>query len=242
MWLDGLYMGEPFYAAYAAQFNEPADFDDITKQFALIAEHTYDPNVGLFYHGWDESKKMAWANPITGTSPCFWGRAIGWFAMAMVDVLDYLPKDHPARPAMLALLQKTAEGIVKYQDPKTGVWWQVTDQANRANNYLEASSSCMFVYTLAKAVNHGYLPASYIPAIRTGYQGIIQQFISTNPDGTISLNRICKVAGLDRRRDGTYDYYTLHEPIVSNDLKGVGPFILVGIECQPLLGSETFTP
>jgi unsaturated rhamnogalacturonyl hydrolase len=242
MWLDGLYMGEPFYADYAAHFNEPKDFDDIANQFKLIGEHTYDPATGLFYHGWDEDKKQVWANPQTGDSPNFWGRAIGWYAMAMVDVLDVMPKDHPDRPAILDLVQKMAGGILKWQDPATGVWWQVTNMGGQPHNYLEASSSCMFVYFLAKAVNNGYLPRTDIPAIRTGYQGLISQFVSTSPDGkSIDLTHICRVAGLDRRRAGTYQYYTQGEKVVYNDLKGVGPFITAGIECQKLFGSDNFS-
>jgi len=241
MWLDGLYMGEPFYADYAAYFDEPADFDDIGKQFTLIAEHTYDPKTGLFYHGWDESKKQPWASRSTGTSPSFWGRAIGWYVMGLVDVLDVMPANHPQRPALIAILQEAAAGLIKNQDPKTGVWWQVTDQGARAHNYLEASSSCMFVYAMAKGVNHGYLPRTDIPAIRAGYQGILRQFIALDKDGkTIDLNHCCKVAGLDKRRLGTFKYYTQGEKIVSNDLKGVGPFIYAGMECQKLFGTETF--
>jgi unsaturated rhamnogalacturonyl hydrolase len=241
MWLDGLYMGEPFYADYAVRFNEPKDFDDIANQFTLIGSHTYDAKTGLFYHAWDESKKQRWANPATGDSPSFWGRAIGWYAMGLVDVLDKMPANHPGRPAMLDLLQKFAAGIIKNQDPRTGVWWQVTDQGPRPHNYLEASSSCMFVYALAKGVNQGYLPRSYVPAIHAAYQGILHQFIAADPDGkSISLTHVCKVAGLDKRRDGSFAYYTQHEPIVSNDLKGVGPFMTAGIECQKLFGAETF--
>jgi unsaturated rhamnogalacturonyl hydrolase len=243
MWLDGLYMGDVFYADYAARFDEPKDFDDVAKQFTLIGDHTYDPRTGLFYHAWDEDKKQVWANPKTGDSPSFWGRAIGWYAMALVDVLDVMPKDHPDRPAMLDLVQKMAGGILKNQDPKTGVWWQVTDKPGKPHNYLEASSSCMFVYFLAKAVNNGYLPRTDIPAIRTAYQGIIHQFISASPDGkTINLDHVCKVAGLNKRHTGTYKYYTQVEKIVSNDPKGVGPFIDAGIECQKLFGPENFSP
>ncbi len=243
MWLDGLYMGEPFYANYAARFNEPADFDDITKQFTLIFAHTYDPKTGLLYHGWDEDKKLPWANPETGASPSFWGRAIGWYAMALVDVLDKMPANHPGHAALIDLLQKVAAGIVKNQDPTSGVWWQVTDQGPREHNYLEASSSCMFVYALAKGVNHGYLPATYTPAIRTGYNGLIHQFVSVEANGTtIDLTHICRVAGLGGKGNGTFQYYTQGEPIVSNDLKGVGPFIDAGMECDKLFGKDTFSP
>lgn len=243
MWLDGIYMGEPFYADYATDFNEPKDFDDIAHQFTLIAAHTYDPKTGLFYHAWDESHKQVWSNPRTGTSPNFWGRAIGWYVMALVDVLDKMPANHPGHAQLIDILNKAAVGLVRYQDPKTGVWWQVTDQGPRKFNYLEASSSSMFVYALAKGVNHGYLPRTYIPAIRKGYQGILTQFVSLDKDGhSISLNHICKVAGLDKRRNGSYKYYTQGEKIVSNDLKGVGPFIDAGMECQKLFGNEQFAP
>lgn len=244
MWLDGLYMGEPFYAGYAARFGEKADFDDVARQFTVMDAHAYDPKTGLLYHGWNESKKQFWANPSTGLSPSFWSRAIGWYVMALVDVLDSVPPDHPSRVTLLALLKKTAEGIIRWQDPATGVWWQVTDQGNRPHNYLESTSSCMFVYALAKGINRGYLPATMTDAIRRGYAGIIRNFVSEDADGTISLTRCCKVAGLglSKKRDGTFDYYTLREPIVSNDLKGVGPFINAGIECEKLLKGERFAP
>jgi unsaturated rhamnogalacturonyl hydrolase len=243
MWLDGLYMGEPFYAGYAKRFNEPADFDDIANQFRLITLHTYDPATGLLYHGWDEKKVQPWANKETGTSPSFWSRAIGWYAMALVDVLDDMPADHPARAALIEDLNKVAKGILKFQDPKTGVWWQVTDQGPRKDNYLEASASSMFVYALAKGVNHGYLPRTDLPAIHAGYQGLIQTFITTDPDGkTINLNQCCKVATLSKKALGTFEYYTKGAPIVPNDLKGVGSFIDAGIECTTLFGTETFAP
>jgi unsaturated rhamnogalacturonyl hydrolase len=241
MWLDGLYMGAPFYAEYARLFNGPvSDFDDVAKQIQLVAEHTYDPATGLFYHAWDESKEQPWANKATGTSSNFWGRAIGWYAMALVDVLDYLPANHPARPEIIATFQKLCRGVVKYQDPKTGLWYQVLDQGDRKGNYLEATASSMFVYAMAKGVNHDYLPQSYVPAIKTGYRGIIKNLVKNDGDGKWSLTHCCSVAGLGgtpgngHARDGSFDYY-ISEPIVSNDLKGVGPFILAGIEVQQLL-------
>jgi unsaturated rhamnogalacturonyl hydrolase len=160
--------------------------------------------------------------------------------MALDDVLDDMPADHPARPALIADLNQVAVGILKYQDPQTGVWWQVVDKGGQPDNYLEASASSMFVYALAKGVNQGYLPRTDIPAIHTGYQGLIQTFVSTGPDGGVNLNQCCKVATLSAKALGTYEYYTKGEPIVSNDLKGVGPFINAGIECNRLFGSDTF--
>jgi unsaturated rhamnogalacturonyl hydrolase len=239
MWLDGIYMASPFYSEYGKLFNEPAAFDDVAKQFRLIDEHTYDARSGLNYHGWDAAKIQPWANPATGCSSNFWGRAEGWYAMALVDVLDFFPTDHPARAQIIAALQKTARGIVKWQDPQTGLWWQVMDQGARKGNYEEATASAMFVYALAKGVNHGYLSRSYVPAIEKGYAGIINNLIKPDGDDRWSLTQCCSVAGLGgspsdgKMRDGSFDYY-VGEPVVSNDLKGIGPFILAGIEVQTL--------
>jgi unsaturated rhamnogalacturonyl hydrolase len=237
MWLDGLYMGEPFYAEYAYRFDERASFDDIANQIVSVAKHTYDPKTGLFYHGWDEKKEQSWASKETGASPNFWGRAIGWYAMAIVDVLDYFPSDHPRRPEIIAIYNQLAQGILKYQDPATGLWYQVVDQGSRPGNYLEATASSMFVYSLAKAVNHGYLSADTTPAIRKAYAGLISQLVTTDANGHVNLNRCCEVAGLSTERNGSFDYY-VGEKIVSNDLKGVGPFILAGIELEKLLAFE----
>ena len=238
MWLDGLYMASPFYAEYARLFHEPAaSFDDVAKQIRLVDVHMYDPASGLFYHGWDESKQQDWANKTTGTSPTFWGRAIGWYGMALVDVLDVLPPDHPARGEIIATLQKLCAGIAKYQDPESGLWYQVVDQGSRKGNYLEATASSMFVYTLAKGVNRNYISREYVPAILKGYRGIVEKLVKMDGKGTVTLTRCCSVAGLGYGRDGSFEYY-LKEPVVENDLKGVGPFILAGIEMQSLVGSS----
>ena len=190
MWLDGLFMGAPFYAEYTADFHgPPADFTDAVKQFKLVEEHLYDKKTGLFYHGWDEMRVQDWANHVTGTSSNFWGRGLGWLAMAQVDVLDYLPKDQPGRSDLIALVKQTADGIVKWQDQDSGLWWQVMDKGGKAGNYHEATASAMFVYSLAKAVNHGYLARDYVPAILKGYNGIITQLIKTNGSGKISLSQ-----------------------------------------------------
>lgn len=234
MWLDGLYMAEPFYAEYAELFNQPKDFNDVAKQILLVGKHTYDPKTGLFYHGWDETKSQPWANKITGDSSNFWGRAIGWYAMAMVDVLDYFPTNHPARPKIIAMFQKLCTGVVKYQDPRTGLWWQVVDQGNRKGNYLEATASSMFVYAMAKGINCGYLPRRYKPAVLKGYRGIIEHLIKIDGDGKWSLTHCCAVAGLGYGRNGSFNYY-IHTPVVNNDLKGIGPFILTGIQVQQLI-------
>jgi len=244
MWLDGIYMAEPFYAAMARfMINRTNAFDEVAKQLRLIDEHTYDAKSGLNYHGWDAAKVQPWANPVTGCSSNFWGRAEGWYAMALVDVLDYFPTNHPARAQIIATLQKSARGIVKWQDAKTGLWWQVLDQGDRKGNYREATASAMFVYALAKGVNHGYLSRDYVPAIKNGYAGILKNFIRDDGAGQWSLTHCCSVAGLGgapsngKYRSGSFDYY-VGEPMVDNDLKGVGPFIIAGIELQELTGGQ----
>ena len=241
MWLDGLYMGAPFYAQYAKLFNgTDADFDDIAKQIRLVAAHTFDPATGLFYHAWDASREQPWAIRATVTSSNFWGRAIGWYAMALVDVLDFFPTNHPARPEIISTFQKLCGGVAKFQDPKTGLWYQVVDQGDRPGNYLEATASSMFVYAMAKGANRGYLPMSFGPVIERGYQGIVGKLIQKDDDQKWSLTQCCSVAGLGgspsngRARDGSFNYY-ISEAIVPNDLKGIGPFILAGIEVQQML-------
>ena len=235
MWLDGLYMGEPFYAEYAAAFGETADFDDIANQFILMESHARDPKTGLLYHAWDESRKERWANPKTGLSENFWGRADGWYAMALVDVLDQFPANHPKRPQLLAILNRLAAAIQKYQDPKTGVWYEVLDKGSAKGNYLEASASCMFVYALAKGVRQGYLPARYQAVAEKGYNGIIKQFITVDSNGQTNLNGTVTVGGLGGRpyRDGSYAYY-LKEKVITNDPKGVGAFIQAAVEVERL--------
>lgn len=233
MWLDGLYMGSPFLAHYAKEFNEPALFDDVVNQVKLMAKHAYDPTTGLFYHAWDESKEQRWANKETGQSPNFWGRSVGWYAMALVDVMDFLPKDHPGREDVIKIINTMAQGVKKYQDKKSGVWYQVLDQGAREGNYLESSASSMFVYFLYKAVRNGYVDGSYKAVAEKGYEGILENFIVENADKTISLTKCCAVAGLGGNpyRDGSYEYY-IHERISENDPKAVGPFIDASIEYE----------
>lgn len=235
MWLDGLYMGAPFYAQYAKVFSEPALFDDVVNQFIIVHKHTYDPKTGLNYHAWDESREQKWADPITGCSPNFWSRAEGWYAMALVDVLDFIPNDHAGRAKLIEILKQVAAGIKKHQDPGTGLWYQVLDQGNRAGNYLEASGSSMFSYALLKAVRLGYINKEYKETARKGYDGIVKNLIRENSDGTISLTKCCSVAGLGGNpyRSGTYEYY-ISEPVRDNDPKGVGPFIMASLEMSKM--------
>ena len=236
MWLDGLYMAEPFYAEYAKTFGEPTAFDDVAQQFLLVARHTRDARTGLMYHGWDAAKTQKWADPQTGLSKSFWGRAMGWYMLGAVDALDYIPRSHKSRDAIIVTLKQAAEAVANVQDPVTGLWWQVLDQPNRAGNYLEASASSMFVYSLAKAARLGYIDATYRTIAKRGFDGIVANLVKTNSDGTVSLTNICQVAGLGGNlrkdgsyRDGTYEYY-VSEPVVADDYKGVGPFIMAAHE------------
>jgi unsaturated rhamnogalacturonyl hydrolase len=240
MWLDGLYMGEPFYAEYAATFHEDADFDDIARQFVLIEQHARVPKTGLLYHGWDESRQQRWADPQTGRSPNFWGRAMGWYAMALVDVLDYFPREHPRRAELLAILQRLAAAVERYQEPKSGLWYQVLDRGGAPGNYLEASASCMFVYALAKGVRQGYLPDSYRKVAQKGYQGIINRFVETDAGGQVNLKGTVSVAGLGGNpyRDGSYEYY-LSEKVVADDPKGVGAFLMASSEMERAAGQHS---
>jgi unsaturated rhamnogalacturonyl hydrolase len=235
MWLDGLYMGAPFYARFAKEYNQTEAFTDIINQFKLISKHSLDPKTGLYYHGWDESKAQKWANPVTGCSPHVWGRAMGWYAMALVDVLDFIPSDHPERQEILGILNQVAKSIRQSQDKKSGLWYQVMDQGHREGNYLEATASSMFTYSLLKAVRKGYIGTKYKKTAVKGYQGILKHLVRENIDGTISLTHCCSVAGLGGNpyRDGSYEYY-IHEPIRDNDPKGVGPFIFASLEINLL--------
>ena len=244
MWLDGIYMAAPFVAEYGRFGGEASNYDVAVRQIRLINAHTYDPVSGLNYHGWDASRLQAWADPVTGTSSNFWGRAIGWYGMALVDVLDQMPTNHPSRPELLAILDKLSMGLVQFQDVKSGLWYQVVNQGGRPGNYLEATASTMFIYTLARGVNQGYLSRDYYqPYILHAYRGLIQNLVTNDGAGRWSLQQCCSVAGLgaatatSHYRDGSYAYY-ISEPVVKNDLKGVGPFILDGIELQPLLNRQ----
>ena len=230
IWLDGLYMGDPFLAQYAVTFNEPALLDDAIRQILIGAKRTYDAKTGLYYHAYDESREQKWADKTTGHSPNFWGRSIGWFYMAVVDILDFAPKNHPQRAELIAIIKGLADTLPKYQD-KDGLWYQVVDQPTREGNYAEASASSMFMYAIAKAVNKGYLAPKYKAIALKAFDGITAKLIKTNADGTLSLTHCCAVAGLGGNpyRDGSYEYY-IHEKVRDNDAKATGPFIMGCIE------------
>jgi unsaturated rhamnogalacturonyl hydrolase len=237
MWLDGLYMGEPFYAEYSMVWNED-NWNDIANQFVWMEKHARDPKTGLLYHGWDESKEQQWANKETGLSPHVWGRAMGWYAIALVDVLDYFPKNHPRRSELVAILNREAEAITKYQD-KDGLWWDIVDLPGKEKNYHESSSSAMFVYSLAKGVRQGNLPEKYLRTVNKGWAGIKKEFIKELPDGTLAWEGTVSVSGLGGKpyRDGSYEYY-MSEKLRTNDAKGLGPAVMAAIEMENLAGGR----
>ncbi len=232
MWLDGLYMGQPFYAEYAKLFHEDTCFNDIANQFVWMEKHARDAKTGLLYHGWDESKSQKWANPQTGNSPHFWGRALGWYAMALVDVLDHFPANHPRRPELIAILNRLTEAVVKVQDPQSGTWYDIVDMPNEPGNYHEASASSMLVYAIAKGMRKGYLPSKYLTNAQKGYDGIIKEFIKEE-NGRYNLHGTVSVSGLGGNpyRDGSFKYY-MSERVVVNDPKGMGAFILCAAEME----------
>jgi unsaturated rhamnogalacturonyl hydrolase len=232
MWLDGLYMGEPFYCEFARNTQDTAAFDDIANQFIWMENHARDPKTGLLYHAWDESKTEKWADPQTGCSQNFWGRAMGWYGMALVDVLDDFPAGHPKREQLIRILQRYAAAVAKVQG-NGYVWWQVLNRAGEKGNYEEASASCQFVYALAKAVRMGYINNSFLTVAKKGYSGILKEFVSQDDKGNYHLLHCCQVAGLGGNpyRDGSYDYY-VNEPVVQDDPKGLGSFLLASVEME----------
>jgi unsaturated rhamnogalacturonyl hydrolase len=235
MWLDGIYMGSAFYAEYADTFNEEAAFDDIAFQVTTIEKHTRDSKSGLLYHAWDESRVQPWANPETGCSPHFWSRAIGWYGMAIVDILDFYPQEHPAREEFIRILERTLQAVIKVQDQDTGLWWQVLDMAGRDGNYLEASGTAMFIYAIAKGVRNCYLQNGMLPVAEKAFQGLVDHLITVDDEGQVNLHGICSSAGLGGvpYRDGSFEYY-IGEPIATNNLHGVGAFILAATELEKL--------
>jgi unsaturated rhamnogalacturonyl hydrolase len=236
MWLDGAYMAEPFYAQYAKTFSEAKDFADIAHQLLLMDQFMRDPKTGLLHHGWDESKQMAWADKTTGLSPEVWARAMGWYAMALVDVLEWFPPDDPQRAALISALGRTAAAIVATQNREDGLWRDVLSGPDEAANFEESSAACMFVYALAKGSRMGWIgPAFKSDALR-GWKGIERTFVRSTADGKgLQLEETVAVSGLGGKpyRSGTYEYY-VHEKVVTNDLKGLGAFLLAGSEMERL--------
>ena len=278
VWLDGIFMGLPFRTLTAPITCKPAKntkaakakadkeiqaiYDDAVNQLKITYQRTLDPKTELNRHAYDETRKTFWADKETGLSQHCWGRAQGWYTMALVEVLDALPEDYARRGELIDLLKKDFDAILKWQDKKSGVWYQVMDSPKREGNYLESTCSSMFAYALLKAYRKGYVSEKYKDAGIKAYKGIIKNFIKVHPDKTISLTNCCSVAGLgpavtpeveaamkkinpkgsvneNTKRDGSYAYY-LSEPIRDNDAKGIGPFLWASLEME-MLGYTTET-
>lgn len=245
VWLDGIFMGLPFYTEAAPVLKGAKKarkyYDDAVDQIVKTDKRTYDPETGLWKHAWDETHSMFWADKETGRSKHTWARAMGWYTMAMIEVLDALPEDYARRQEVIDVFKKAMTALVKCQDGKTGVWYDVLDVQDE-RNYLEATASSMFAYCLLKGARKGYLDESFRDAGIKAYKGILKEFVKVNADKTISLTRCCEVSGLgpgpgpyvtkpNYRRDGSFDYY-MSEPVRDNDGKGIGPFIWASLEME----------
>ena len=245
VWLDGIFMGLPFYCNYAVQTMKPKKaekyLNDAVDQMVKTDYRTYDEKTQLWKHAWDETHQQFWANKEDGKSQHCWARALGWYVMAMTECLDAMPENYARRQEVIDLLNKAMKSVVKYQDKKTGVWYDVLD-VKSDKNYLESTASSMFAYVLLKGYRKGYLSEEYLKAGVKAYNGILKQFIKVNADKTISLTRCCAVSGLgpgpgpyvkkpNYKRDGSFEYYR-SEPIRDNDAKGVGPFIWASLEME----------
>ncbi len=223
MWLDGLYMAGPIAVQFGKTFGESEYYDMMTYQAILMEKHTKDPNTGLLYHGWDETKAAAWADPATGLAPEFWGRAIGWYPVALLEMFEYLPEDHKDKAKLTTILQHLLIALTKYQDVSTGLWYQVVDKTDRADNWLESSCTALYVHAIAKAVRFGYLDAKYLEYAWKGYQGVIDT-LKFDENGNVIIGQICIGTGI-----GDYAHY-IARPTSENDLHGAGAFILMCVE------------
>lgn len=238
MWLDGLYMAQPFYAEYTNRYVQDstaraANYDDIVRQFQLVYDGTYDPETGLLRHAWDSSHEMFWSDEETGQSAHSWGRAMGWYAMALVDVAELLPEGSEWKDEVIGLLKSVYEALPLYADHTTGMWYQVLDRPYADGNYLEATCNAMFVYTWLKGVRLGFLEGR--ESAVQAYDALLKTFVTKDEDGLVNLNDCCEVAGLGgkQNRSGDFDYY-ISEPVRSNDPKGIGPLIWAALEYERL--------
>ena len=242
MWLDGLFMQGPFFASYSKAFGNLGEcLEDIVAQFELIYEKTYDPKTGLLRHAWDESCKMPWCDPVTGQSQEVWSRAMGWYVWAIADLLEDIPATteyEGYRARLLSLGLRIAPVLVRYQDAESGVWYQVMDKGGQGKNYLETSSTSMFIYFFAKMHRLGFLSDSYLEAAKRAFSGMCERFVTMDDNGQVYLHNVCKSAGLGRAEDtnpyrpGDFEYYCTGEPKLTDNLHGVAPFIHAAIELE----------
>jgi unsaturated rhamnogalacturonyl hydrolase len=231
MWLDGIFMASPYMAQYAKEFNSPKWFDEAASQTKLIYEKTLDPATGLLMHAWDESHTQKWCDPETGRSHYPWSRAMGWYVLAIEDILDYLPANHPDRAALITILQKTCDALLKVKDEKSGLWYQVLNKSGKEGNYLEGSGSAMYIYAFAKGAHKGYLNKKYLDIANNSFNSFIKELVTVDEKGFVTIHNICGGCGLGGNpyRDGSYEYY-VNEKRVDNDTKGVAPFIMAALE------------
>lgn len=235
IWLDGLYMAQPFYMQYELTYNGGKNCQDSIQQFLHVRELMRDTRNGLYYHAYDDSRQSFWCDKVTGLSDNFWLRALGWFAMALIDTAEIMPESLAAEKAqLLAIYQELIDAMLPYQDEETGMWYQVVNRGGIAPNYLETSGSAIFAYAIMKSVRLGFLNESYFQYGRKAFDGICKKYLSEE-DGELQLGGICLVAGLGNSkgkhemREGTFDYY-MKEPVVKNEAKGVAPLILAYVE------------
>ena len=235
VWLDGLYMAQVFYTRYEAEFNGGKNYKDIVSQFKNVYDNMYDKNKRLYYHGWDYSKKAFWSDPETGLSKSFWLRSVGWYTVGLVDAISYMDDDE-YRNKLIAIFKDTIEGLERYIDPAKKMFWQVVDQGGREGNYLETSGSAMIAYAMLKGARLGFVDKRFALVGEEVFNGICNEYL-TETDGKLNLGGICLMAGLgpesNRKRDGTYEYY-ISEPVVENDAKGTGPFVMAYTEIKQL--------
>ena len=238
VWLDGIYMAQVFAALYEKHFGQ-GDYSDVVGQLRIVRQHMFDGQKRLYYHGYDASRTVFWADKETGLSQSFWLRAMGWFAIALVDLAEILPEGSE-KAEVAALLSEMMAGVSTYADEETGMYWQVVDQPGREGNYLETSGSSMMAYAMLKGARLGVLAKEYAAKGLKTFDGIVNKYLTFHDEG-IDLGGICLVAGLgpekDHRRDGTYAYY-ISEPVVNNDAKGVAPLVLCYTEVRRLIQAE----
>ena len=236
VWLDGIYMAMPFAALYERRFGQ-GDYGDALSQIRVVRRRMRDPRTGLYYHGYDQSRAAFWADKETGLSRNFWLRAIGWFSVALADLMEILPEG-AARNELADIFRDLMESVSRFADGETGMYWQVVDRAGEAGNYLETSGSSMLAYAMLKGARLGVLEKEYAAQGRKTFDGIVKKYLSFDGDGRLRLGGICLVAGLgpenNRRRDGTYAYY-ISEPVVQDDAKGVAPLLLCYTEVKRLV-------
>jgi len=236
IWLDGLYMYGPFVARWGKLTGDESLITKICKNLIEIKNKTYDSKNGLLRHAWDEKRLQLWADAVTGQSPHVWGRALGWYCMALVDVLEVIDKTTGYYSELIKIFQELCKNIVTFQDQKTKLWYQVLDLVEREGNYLETSCSAMFSYAIAKGINLGILDKmSYIQHAKDAFMALSTLRIRKDNQGLSHLEGICKVAGLGGTpyRDGSFSYY-ISEPVVADDFKGVGPYLLAACELAKL--------